>query len=70
MKLPLARLEAGQPKAAPRRAYYMPAREHLDLLYGALSAEGRQALLRAALDLAKEEGLSEGDAPLIRAGKK
>jgi hypothetical protein len=42
----------------------VPDRDRLDQLYEALSASGRKALLVAAVALAKEEGLSEGDEPV------
>jgi hypothetical protein len=45
-------------------APYIPDRDRLDQLYEALSASGRRALLVAAVALAKDEGLSEGDEPV------
>jgi hypothetical protein len=44
----------------------MPRRDRLDQIYEALSEAGRQALLVAAVALAKDEGLSEGDVTVRR----
>lgn len=45
-------------------------RDELLRLWDALSGEGKKLVLFAAVAAAKEEGLAEGDGPMIRTGKK
>jgi hypothetical protein len=64
MKLP------GLPRRVPGRRPTPGDRDELVRIWDALSDDGRKALLFFAVAAAKEEGLPEGDGPLIRTGKR